>query len=95
MTDPKKRLEEILYKKFGMDYLKDIHTGESIDMTCEIIETAQSIDKEFVHKNNLPNEIEIEDFLEKNWNHLFSPEENFVGRLIFTHAIRKLIEGKK
>lgn len=32
-------LREILEEKFGKEYLKDIHTGKSIDMTDEINDT--------------------------------------------------------
>jgi hypothetical protein len=38
-----KTICNILSKKFGIDYLRDLHTGEPIDMTSEIEETARII----------------------------------------------------
>jgi len=37
---------------------------------------------------------EIEDFLETNWNHLFSPEENYLGRFKLATAIHNLVYGE-
>ena len=37
---------------------------------------------------------EIEGFLEDNWNHLFSPEENYSGRITLARQIRNFIEKK-
>jgi len=36
---------------------------------------------------NKPSIKEIEDLLEKKFNHLFSPEENYLGRFLLAKAI--------
>ena len=44
------------------------------------------------HKlRGLPTEEEIEGMLKENWNHLFSPEENYLGRLKLAKLIHKRI----
>ena len=44
MTD-KLRVEvrKVFEAKFGKEYLRDIHTGDSIDMSCEIDESVEAI----------------------------------------------------
>jgi hypothetical protein len=47
--------------------------------------------KNIVHAQ-LPTEEEIDDFLEKDWNHLFSPEEDYLGRRRLAQAIHNKIK---
>jgi hypothetical protein len=55
------------------------------DQLNELVDiTAKAILKLFKERVTVES---MEYFLEKNWNHLFSPEENYLGRLNFARAL--------
>jgi len=84
-------IREILNRYFGKDYLRNLHTGESIDMTDEIAQAEADIIKAIMEK--LPKEKTEDDFL-----NIVNPERQatlgeFTYRKNGSWAIREFFKG--
>ena len=76
----RKKMEE----KFGKDYLRDIHTGESIDMTDEINEVAKSIASAMPEKRKLI----LEQSAFDRWNNNMTASWNARGDQFIKNLVR-------
>ncbi len=93
MTNSQKRLEEIL-KEFRRKLFK-MEEGITVYNKASINRTITQIDKEFVHKDNLPSVGEIKDKIRFLKQFSILNYSDIAMEAIIVNTIRKLIEGNK
>lgn len=102
MTDPKKRLEQLIENW----YEEDVYWGGGDSPDGDYIPgrphednyktLANQILKEFVHKDNLPNETAILDLIDMYiYGSALNTLDPFKRKIACAKAIRELTEGKK